>query len=141
MAARTGVAPGKGNSSLGTPISALAHKRIMAIMVTRTRCGNMPCDMPPPSVRHTTLSLLPSAVMSPPPRRHSCLRRNDGGRSRNAGEVAGMPGSFRFQWAVAFQQWRVLMGSGKRMKKMPGCGIRFPCRKGKFNGCHFFVLC
>ena len=36
---------GKAILSLGTPISALAHKRVMTKTVARIRRGNMPCDV------------------------------------------------------------------------------------------------
>jgi len=65
----------KGRSFLGTPIDLLAHKRVTAKTVTQTRSRNMPCDISPPSFLQTTLSFLPSGVMSAL-RRHSCAGRN-----------------------------------------------------------------
>jgi len=47
MTMRTEVAPEKCRSSLGTPISVLAHKRIMTKIVTRIRIGIMPRDILP----------------------------------------------------------------------------------------------
>jgi len=38
---------------LGTPISALAHKRVMTDAFTRIRYGILPCDIPPKNIEHT----------------------------------------------------------------------------------------
>ena len=66
---------------LGTPISALAHKRVMTKAVTQIRCGNMPCDILPPSSLYTPPSRPPPGVIpahagvTSTPRRYPCTRR------------------------------------------------------------------
>jgi len=68
------------NSSLGTPISALAHKRVRKKTGTRIHRRIMPRDALPPSSLYTP-PLRPSPASSlhtpplRPPRRHSCTRR------------------------------------------------------------------
>jgi len=66
----TEAAPETCNSPLGTPISALAYKRVKKKTGTRIRHGNMPCDIPPPSSLHTPPSRQPPAsfLYTPPSR-------------------------------------------------------------------------
>jgi len=58
----------KGRSSLGTPISALAHKRVMKKTVTRIHRGIMPRGTLPPSSLHTPpVTSTPASFLHTPP--------------------------------------------------------------------------
>ena len=96
MRVGTEVAPEACNSSPGNANRLLAHKWVKKKAVTQIHCGNMPCDILPPSSLYTPALRPPPGVMPahaavtstpppsslytpplrPPPRRHSCAGRN-----------------------------------------------------------------